>query len=69
MNFGEEVGWLIFRGDRNKTNCFTSHMLSNKVTINFDVFGSFMENIIVNLNNTSIITLETSQVLLRYAHV
>ena len=43
MNFGEEVGRLIFRNYRNETNCFTSHMLSNKVTVNLDVFGTHMK--------------------------
>ena len=36
-------------------------MITDKMTINFDVFSSFMEDIIVsNMNNTLVVTIKKS---------
>lgn len=57
MRFSEDVGSLISRANRYGSNCAMNKMLTNKVTIIFNVFGFLMEGIIMsNLTCTSIIT-------------
>ena len=59
MSFGEEVGGLISRGNKEKTNMATGNMLSYEVAINLNILGAIMEDIIMgNLNSTLIVTIK-----------
>ena len=44
MSFSEYVSWLINSGNRKELNGLTSHMLTNEVTINFNVFRTRSDN-------------------------
>jgi len=41
---GEYISQLIARVDKTNSDFSREHLFSNKVTINFNVFGSFMED-------------------------
>ncbi|KAJ9556102.1 hypothetical protein OSB04_010716 [Centaurea solstitialis] len=57
MSFGEDVGWLIDSGNRLKANGVAHNMLTNKVAVNFDVFGALMKDIVVSdLDGTVVVT-------------
>ena len=62
MSFGEDTNGLIGKRDGVKFNSTLMNMLSNEMTINLNVFGTFMKDIIVgNLDSTkNIITKRTS---------
>lgn len=58
MTFGEDISNLINTGDRKKLKGPTLKMPANKMTVIFDMFCSFVKNIIVNkLNSTMIVTM------------
>jgi len=58
MRFCEQISRLVKRANGDKMKFTMEKMLTNEVTINFNMFGSLMENIIVgNLNGTAIITI------------
>ena len=70
MSLGEDVGYLISRGNKDKTNSATSNMLSHKVTINLNMLGAIMEDIIVrNLNGTLIIIIKNNSIGMRSTHI
>jgi hypothetical protein len=57
MSFSEDVSWLINSGNGKELNGLTSHMLTNEVTVNFNVFRTLVENVIMgNLNGTVVVT-------------
>jgi hypothetical protein len=61
MGLFEEVHELILRRDRMKLKRALKKMMTDKVTINLNIFGSFMKNIIMgNLNITSVVTVDKS---------
>ena len=52
---------MILRGNRLKCECTLKQMMMNEVTINLNMFNTFMEDIIMNnLNSTSIIIVKFS---------
>ena len=58
MSFSEDVSWLVNSGNRKELNGLTSHMLTNEVTINFNVFCTLVEDVIMgNLNGAVVVTL------------
>ncbi|GMP60263.1 hypothetical protein CsSME_00023198 [Camellia sinensis var. sinensis] len=70
MSLGEEVRKLQSRGDKRKRDRARLQMLSDKVTINLNVFRSFMEDSIVgNLNSTAVVTIEGGWKRLRYTQI
>ena len=70
MSFSEDVSWLIDGGNGDKANRIAGDMLSNKVTVNFDMFGPFMENIVVrNLNSTPVVATNSGGKRMRDSHV
>ena len=70
MSFSEDVSRLIDRGNGDKANKIAGDMLSNKMTVNFDMFGPFMKDIVVrNLNSTPVIATNSGGKLLRDSHV
>ena len=56
MWLGENIGKLIFRGDWEQFKSTMDKMIVDKMTINLDVFNSFMEDIIMkNMNDILVI--------------
>ena len=50
---------LIFGGDREELESTMDKMITDKMTINLDVFSLFMEDIIVsNMNGTLVVTIK-----------
>ncbi|GMP43469.1 hypothetical protein CsSME_00012818 [Camellia sinensis var. sinensis] len=61
MSFGEDISRLINRRDRMEMDSTMSNVLPNKMTVNLNVLGAIMKNIIVsNLKSTVIVTKEGS---------
>lgn len=61
MWLGKNICKLILRGDRKRLKSTMDKMMTNKITINLDVFNPFMKDIVVsNLNGTPIITIKKS---------
>ena len=57
ISFGEDASWLIDSGNRKELNGLMSHMLTNEVTVNFNVFHTLVENVIMaNLNGVVVVT-------------
>lgn len=62
MRFCEQINKLAKSANGDNMKFTTEKMLVNEVTINFNIFRSLMENIIVwNLNGTAIVTIKISQ--------
>ena len=62
-SLGEDIYKLIFGGDEEKLESTMDKMISDKMTINLDVFSPFMEDIIVsNMNGTLVITTDRKSV-------
>ena len=58
---GEDIRKLIFGGDGEKLESTMDKMISDKITINLDVFSPFMEDIIVsNMNGILVVTIKES---------
>ena len=58
MWLGEDIYKLIFRGDWDQLGSTMDKMIRDKMTIDLDVFSSFMEDIIVsNMNGTLVVTI------------
>jgi hypothetical protein len=58
MWFYEHISWLVKSANGEEMKFTMQKMLANEVTINFNMLGSPMENIIVgNLNCTAIVTI------------
>ena len=58
MRFCEQISQLIESANGDKMKFTIEKMLTNEVTINFNMFGSLVENVIVgNLKRTSIVTI------------
>ena len=58
---GENICKLIFGGDREKLKSTMDKMITDKMTINLDVFSPFMKDIIVsNMNGTLVVTIKGS---------
>ena len=52
---------MIFGGDGEELESTMDKMITNKMTINLDVFSPFMEDIIVsNMNGTLVVTVKGS---------
>ena len=52
---------MIFGGDGKELESTMDKMITDKMTINLDVFSPFMEDIIVsNMNGTLIVTIKRS---------
>ena len=52
---------LIFRGDEDQLERTMDKMITDKMTIDLDVFSPFMEDIIVsNMNGTLVVTIKRS---------
>ena len=52
---------MIFGGDREELESTMDKMITDKMTINLDVFSPFMEDIIVsNMNGTLAVTIKGS---------
>ena len=61
MWLGEDICKLIFREDREQLESTIDKMITNKMTIDLDVFSPFMEDIIVsNVNGTLVVTIKRS---------
>ena len=61
MWLGEDIRKLIFRGDREQLESTMDKMITDKMTIDLDVFSPFMEDIIVsNMNDTLLVTIKRS---------
>jgi hypothetical protein len=61
VSFSEQVSRLIKSSNGDKVKFTTEKVLTNEVTVNFNMFGSLMENIIVgNLYGTAIVTIQIS---------
>ena len=45
--FGENVCWLFLRGDELHSNCVVFYLLPCEMIINFEMFGSFMDDRVV----------------------
>jgi hypothetical protein len=61
VSFSEQVSRLIKSSNGDKVKFTTEKVLTNEVTVNFNMFGSLMENIIVgNLYGTTIVTIQIS---------
>ena len=61
MKFGKKISRLVSRYEKKKTNSTTNNMLTNEVTINLNMLGAIMKNIIVsNHNGTTIVTMKNS---------
>ncbi|GMP66793.1 hypothetical protein CsSME_00027002 [Camellia sinensis var. sinensis] len=57
MSFSEDISGLIDRSNREKMDSTTGNMLANEMTINLNMFGAIMKDIIVsNLKSTVIVT-------------
>ncbi|GMQ05312.1 hypothetical protein CsSME_00050391 [Camellia sinensis var. sinensis] len=70
MSLSEDISGLIDGSDREKTNSTTGNMLANEMTINLNMFGAIMKNIIVsNLNGTLIVTIERGRIRRRNTHI
>jgi hypothetical protein len=70
MRLHENIGKLIFRGERSKMESALLKMVPNEVTINFNMLGALMEDIIVsNLDGAPIITIKRETIRLRSTHV
>ena len=69
MSFSKHINSLLNRGDGDKFDSARKEMLTNKITVNFDIFCSFIEDIIMNnLNGTSQLPLpETTIMVTKYA--
>ena len=66
QSFGEDISHLEIRRDMRKKYHPTFQSVSNRMTINFNVLGAFMENRIGgNLNSTSVISMKKSRSSLR----
>ncbi|KAJ9555766.1 hypothetical protein OSB04_010380 [Centaurea solstitialis] len=55
MSFGEDIGGLIQCRDRMKLNGVAHNVLTGEMTVNFNVLGAFMEDIIVSDLNCAIV--------------
>ena len=52
---------MIFGGDGEKLESTMNKIITDKITINLDVFSPFMEDIIVsNMNDTLVVTIKRS---------
>ena len=61
MWLGEDIHKLIFRGDQEQLESTMDKMITDKITIDLDVFSPFMEDIIVsNMNDTLVVTIKRS---------
>jgi hypothetical protein len=70
MRFCKGVSQLIFRGDRMKMQNTMLKMMLDERTINLDMFGTFIEYIIMsNLYGTLIVTINERTSKLRNTHV
>ena len=70
MSLVEEVSSLISRTDGVESNSSMNNILTEGMTINLNVFGAIMENIIVsNLNNTLMVTMNRSRTKERDTHI
>ena len=70
MGLSEYISSLISGSDWLKMNCPMKNMMTHKVTINFNVFGAFMKNVVVsNLNGTSIVTTNGSDCGMKDPHI
>ena len=66
QSFGEEINHLEIKRDMRKRYHPNFQSVSNRMTINFNVLGAFMENGIGgNLNNTIVISMKRSRSSLR----
>lgn len=70
MSFGEEVGGLISRGNKENTNSAPSNMLANEVTIYLDMLSAIIEDIVMcNLNSTLVVTIKIGASRMRNSHI
>ena len=61
MSFGEDIGTLVSRGDREQLEIAFLKMLMSDMAIDLNVLGAFMEDIIMsNIDSTPIITTKKS---------
>jgi hypothetical protein len=61
MWLGKDVGKLILRGNRDQLEGTLKKVMLDKMTIDLDVFGPLVEDIIAsNLNSTTIVTIDRS---------
>ena len=58
---GKDICKLIFGGDEEELESTIDKMITDKMTINLDIFSPFMEDIIVsNMNGTLVVTIKGS---------
>lgn len=56
MCFGERVSQLIIKGNRTKVKSFLQKRAAHKMTIELNVFNTFIEDVIMcNMNHTLIV--------------
>ena len=61
MWLGEDICKLIFKEDREQLESTMDKMITDKMTIDLDVFSPFIEDIIVgNMNGTLVVTIKRS---------
>ena len=59
MSLGEDISKLVSKGDGEKLEIAFLEMLESDVAVDLNVFGAFMEDIIMsNLDSTTIITIK-----------
>ena len=70
MSFGEDISRLVGRGDGEQLNIAFLEMLASDVTVDLNVLGAFMEDIVMsNVDTTTIITIKRSSSGLWSIHV
>jgi hypothetical protein len=70
MCFGEHIGQLISESNRTETESSLQKMMAHKMTVDLNMFSTFMKYIIMhNLNRTSIITKDRRTEGLRNPHI
>ena len=61
MSLGEDISRLVSKGDGEQLEIAFLEMLENDVAVNLNVFGAFMEDIIIsNIDSTMIVIIKRS---------
>ena len=70
MTLGKDISKLVSRGDGEQLEISFLEKLASDVAVNLNMFGAFVEDIIMsNVNSTTVVTVNRSVGGLRSTHV